>query len=33
MTWLDIERQWGMTAINAPEAWELLTEVKMTNNP
>jgi len=26
-TWLDIERQWGMTAINAPEAWELLTEV------
>ena len=26
-TWLEIERQWGMTAINAPEAWELLTEV------
>jgi hypothetical protein len=22
-----------MTAINAPEVWELLTEVKMTNNP
>ena len=32
-TWLDIERQWGMTAINAPEAWKLLTEVKMINNP